>query len=80
MKLQLGKTSKYMELGNRLKEWRAKKNITQEALANAIEMSRQTVNAIERGRFIPSVLTAFKMAKFFETTIEELFFIQKEAK
>jgi len=67
-----------MRIKNRLKEWRAKMGITQEELAKAIEMSRQSINAIEKGRFVPSVLTALKMARFFETTVETLFFIQKD--
>ncbi|TES93088.1 MAG: transcriptional regulator [Candidatus Cloacimonadota bacterium] len=65
-----------VELGNRLKEWRAKKDITQEELAIRINMSRQSINAIERGRFVPSILTALKMANFFETKIENLFYIK----
>lgn len=67
-----------MKIENTLKVWRAKKNITQEELAEAIGVSRQTINAIELGKFNPSVLTALKLAKFFETTVEEIFFISKE--
>ena len=78
MKLELGNRLKYVKLGNRLKEWRAKKDITQEELANAICMSRQSINAIERGRFVPSILTSLKMARFFESAVENLFFIQEE--
>jgi len=67
-----------MKLENNLKVLRAKRNITQEELAEAIGVSRQTINAIELGKFNPSVLTALNLAKFFETTIEEIFFISKE--
>lgn len=62
-----------MKLENRLKVWRAKRGITQDELAKAVGMSRQSINAIEKGRFVPSILTALKMSHYFETTIEELF-------
>jgi putative transcriptional regulator len=67
-----------MKLMNRLKEWRAKKDITQEELAKAVEMSRQSVNAIERGRFVPSILTVLKMADYFGTQVENIFFLQDD--
>ena len=76
MKLELGNRMKDMKLRNRLKEWRAKKDVTQEELAKGIYMSRQSINAIERGKFTPSVLTVLKLAKFFETQVESLFHIQ----
>jgi putative transcriptional regulator len=58
---------------NNLKVWRAKKNITQEHLANEMEVTRQTINAIERGKYDPSITLAFKMARFFECSIEDIF-------
>ena len=67
-----------MKIMNKLKEWRAKKDITQEELARAVEMSRQSINAIERGRFVPSVLTALKMSNYFETQVENIFFLQDD--
>ena len=67
-----------MKLENNLRVLRAKRNITQEELAEAIDVSRQTINAIELGKFNPSVLTALKLAKFFETNVEEIFSISKE--
>jgi putative transcriptional regulator len=67
-----------MKLENNLRVLRAKKNITQEELAEAIGVSRQTINAIELGKFNPSVLTALKLARFFETNVEEIFFISRE--
>jgi putative transcriptional regulator len=68
-----------MKVMNRLREWRAKRGITQEELATAIEMSRQSINAIERGRFVPSILTALKMADYFGTQVENLFCLEGEA-
>ena len=58
---------------NRLEEIRKAKGITQEELANALEVSRQTVGSLENGRYNPSIILAFKIAKFFEVSIEEVF-------
>ncbi|WP_075350328.1 helix-turn-helix transcriptional regulator [Algoriphagus marinus] len=58
---------------NRLRDLRTAKGMTQEDLAEIIGVSRQTINAIEKEKFDPSLPTAFKMAKLFEMTIEELF-------
>lgn len=58
---------------NRLKVLRAEKDMTQADLANSLEVSRQTVNAIEKGKFDPSLPLAFKMAKLFGMPIEEIF-------
>ena len=58
---------------NNLKVWRAKADVTQKELADAIEVSRQTINAIERGRYDPSLELAFALADFFECTIEDIF-------
>lgn len=67
-----------MKLQNHLRVLRAVKNITQEDLAEAVGVSRQTINAIELGKFNPSVLTALKMSRFFGTPVEEVFFIVEE--
>ena len=65
-----------MEIENNLKVWRAKENITQEQLAKEVGLSRQTINSIERGKFIPTVLSALKIAMFFKTNIEEIFYLK----
>ncbi|MDG6244899.1 MAG: helix-turn-helix transcriptional regulator [Methanolobus sp.] len=62
---------------NNLKVWRAKKDITQEHLANEMEVTRQTINAIERGKYDPSIKLAFKMARFFECLIEDIFLYEE---
>ena len=58
---------------NRLKVLRAERNWSQADLASKLEVSRQSVNAVETGKFDPSLPLAFKLARLFETTIEEIF-------
>ena len=62
-----------MEVSNSLKVWRAKRDITQQDLADAIQVSRQTIHSIERGKFVPSITIALKLAVYFQTTVEEIF-------
>ena len=70
-----------MELGNNLRRCRFNKHeTTQQALAEAIGVTRQTILSIEKGKFIPSTLLALKIANFFNTTVEEIFFIKEENK
>lgn len=65
---------------NRLEEIRKAKGITQEELANALEVSRQTVGSLENGRYNPSIILAFKIARFFEVSIEEVFMYEEDEK
>lgn len=65
-------------LRNRIKVFRAERDITQQDLADAVRMSRQTIHAIEKGKFVPSVITAIKIADFFDTDLKKIFFIQRE--
>ena len=58
---------------NSLRVLRAMKDITQEDLASKLGVTRQTILAIENGKYNPSLELAFKMAKYFETTIEKIF-------
>lgn len=58
---------------NKVRELRKKRGLTQEQLAEIIGVSRQTINAIEKEKFDPSLPTAFKMGKLFELAIEEFF-------
>ena len=58
---------------NRLKVLRAERDWTQADLANALDVTRQTVNAIETGKFDPSLPLAFKAAKLFKMPIEDIF-------
>ena len=58
---------------NQVKLYRVKLNLTQEALARAVGVSRQAINAIETGKFNPSLETAFRLSKLFGVPIEEIF-------
>ncbi|WP_461864763.1 helix-turn-helix transcriptional regulator [Thermococcus sp.] len=58
---------------NRLRELREWKGLTQEELAKALGVTRQTVIAIEKGRYDPSLRLAFKIARFFGVKIEDIF-------
>ena len=58
---------------NKVKVYRAMRDITQEELASEMQVSRQTIIAIEREKYDPSLSLAFKMANYFQITIEELF-------
>lgn len=60
-------------LQSRLKEFRLQKQITQEDLANALGVSRQTIIALEQGRYEPSLSLALRIAAYFKTPIESIF-------
>lgn len=63
---------------NNLKVLRAIKNISQEELAKQISVSRQTINAMEKGKYVPSTVLALKLARFFEKSVEEIFNLETE--
>lgn len=63
---------------NRLEELRKQKGINQEELAAALEVSRQTIGSLENGRYNPSIILAFKIARYFETDIESVFIYEEE--
>ncbi|MFT4800502.1 MAG: putative transcriptional regulator [Flavobacteriaceae bacterium] len=58
---------------NKLKVLRAEQDLTQADLANKVNVSRQTINAIEKGKFDPSLSLAFKLSKLFQLSIEAIF-------
>ncbi|MFX0092565.1 MAG: helix-turn-helix transcriptional regulator [Candidatus Hodarchaeota archaeon] len=62
---------------NRIKELRARYNLTQEDLARKAEVTRQTISSLEKGRYDPSIKLAFKIARIFETQIEEVFIYEE---
>ena len=63
---------------NTVKVERAKKDLTQQDLAIAIGVSRQTINAIEKNKYVPSTKLALKMAQVFETTVESFFELEAD--
>ncbi|SMC64557.1 helix-turn-helix transcriptional regulator [Pedobacter africanus] len=63
---------------NNLRVQRAIKNITQAELAEMIQVSRQTINTIESGKYVPSTVLALKMAKVFEVPVETIFELGEE--
>lgn len=62
---------------NRLEELRRQRGIKQEELASALEVSRQTIGSLENGRYNPSILLAFKIARYFELSIEDIFIYEE---
>ena len=62
---------------HRLEELRKEKGIKQEDLASALEVSRQTIGSLENGRYNPSILLAFKIARYFHMSIEEIFLYEE---
>ena len=64
---------------NRLEEIRKERGIKQEELAAALEVSRQTIGSLENGRYNPSIILAFKLARYFNMSFED-FFIYEEGK
>ena len=63
---------------NNLNVLRGRKNVTQEELANKVGVTRQTIIAIEKGNYTPSVLLAIKLAKYFNVSVEDLFNLENE--
>ncbi len=63
---------------NRLEQIRKDRNIRQEELAERLAVSRQTISSLENGRYNPSILLAFKIARFFGMNIEDIFIYEEE--
>lgn len=63
---------------NRLGEIRKSRGINQEELATVLEVTRQTIGSLENGRYNPSIILAFKIARYFGKTIEEIFIYEEE--
>ena len=63
---------------NRIEEIRKAKGIRQEDFAKALGVSRQTISSLETGRYNPSILLAYKVAKYFELQIEDVFIFENE--
>ena len=65
-------------ISSRVNKLRLEQGVTQEGLAEAVGVSRQTIIAIEKGNYVPSVLLALKIARFFELPVEQVFKISHE--
>ena len=61
---------------NKIRVARAERRLTQQQLADAVGVSRQTINAIESGKFVPSTVVALKIARAFERPVEEIFLLE----
>ena len=62
---------------NNIRVERARKRISQEELAKQVNVSRQTIHAIENGKFVPSTVTALKIARYFQVKFEEIFQLEE---
>jgi len=69
-----------MKLKNRLEEIRKSRGVKQEELAATLEVSRQTIGSLENGRYNPSIILAFKIARHFDMSIEEIFIYEEDEK
>jgi len=63
---------------NRIEEIRKERGVLQDELAKAMGVSRQTISSLENGRYNPSIMLAYKIAKYFDMTIEEVFVFEEE--
>lgn len=63
---------------NRIEEIRKEQNIRQEDFAKSMGVSRQTISSLENGRYNPSIQLAYKIAKYFDMTIEEVFIFEED--
>ena len=73
MSITAGNTERVKAMKNKIKVFRAMHDMTQEDLANTIGVTRQTILAIEKGKYIPSLDLAFRIARHFKVNIEEVF-------
>ena len=63
---------------NRVEKLRKERDLNQEEFAKAVGVSRQTISSLENGRYNPSILLAYKIARYFDRTIEEVFCFDEE--
>jgi putative transcriptional regulator len=66
------------KVANNVQKLRTKLNVTQEELARAVGVTRQTIIAIERGNYTPSVLLALELAMFFRSKVENIFILEED--
>jgi putative transcriptional regulator len=68
-----------MKLGNNIRRLRFENNeMSQEELATSVGVTRQTIHAVEKGKFVPSALLAFRIARLFRANVEDVFYLTDE--
>lgn len=72
-------TNLRLPIGSRLHVFRAEKRLTQEELAQAVGVTRATIIAIEKGNYNPSLELAFRLARYFQSDIQSIFFVEGES-
>lgn len=77
MESKLSKRRRTFFVKNKLEQLRKERGIRQEELAQAMEVSRQTIGSLENGRYNPSILLAFRLARYFDKPIEEIFIYEE---
>ncbi len=77
-RLSIVEILKGIDVKNRLEEIRKERGIKQEELASVLQVSRQTIGSLENGRYNPSIILAFKIARYFNMNIEEIFIYEEE--
>jgi putative transcriptional regulator len=73
----MGNLRTQLKLANKINVLRAEKKVTQQALADAIGVTRATINAIEKGNYNPSLELAFRLSRFFGTDIQNIFSVEE---
>lgn len=71
-------TKKEVIVRNRIEEIRKERNIRQDEFAKCMGVSRQTISSLENGRYNPSIILAYKIAKYFDMAIEDVFIFEEE--
>jgi putative transcriptional regulator len=76
----MGRIAQKLRISNRLHVFRAEKRISQQELADKVDVTRATIVAIENGNYNPSLELAFRLARFFQTDIQNIFSVEERKK